>query len=70
MSPKLPVGTLKETFCSGHIARSMGLPIDKLIVATNENDVLDEFFRTGNYQVELKLHADVLGKVNFSVVAA
>ena len=36
---------------AGHIARSMGLPIDRLILATNENDVLDEFFRTGVYRV-------------------
>ena len=35
---------------AGHIARMMGLPIRNLIVATNENDVLDEFFRTGNYR--------------------
>ena len=36
--------------CAGHIARMMGLPIDQLVVATNENDVLDEFFRKGVYR--------------------
>ena len=36
--------------CAGHIARMMGLPIGKLVMATNENDVLDEFFRTGVYR--------------------
>jgi threonine synthase len=37
--------------CAGHVARQMGLPIERLMVATNENDVLDEFFRTGTYRV-------------------
>ena len=36
--------------CAGHIARMMGLPIARLVMATNENDVLDEFFRTGVYR--------------------
>jgi threonine synthase len=36
--------------CAGHIARMMGLPIRHLVLATNENDVLDEFFRTGIYR--------------------
>ncbi|MGE4339785.1 MAG: threonine synthase, partial [Pigmentiphaga sp.] len=35
---------------AGHIARSMGLPIRKLVLATNENNVLEEFFRTGIYR--------------------
>ncbi len=35
---------------AGHVAREMGLPIGRLILATNENDVLDEFFRTGRYR--------------------
>ena len=39
--------------CAGHIARQMGLPIHRLIVATNENDVLDEFFKTGEYHPRL-----------------
>lgn len=37
--------------CAGYIAKRMGLPIRRLILATNENDVLDEFFRTGIYRV-------------------
>ncbi|TMH31453.1 MAG: threonine synthase [Betaproteobacteria bacterium] len=37
--------------CAGHVARMMGLPIKQLVLATNENDVLDEFFRTGTYRV-------------------
>ena len=35
---------------AGYVARAMGLPLNRLIVATNENDVLDEFFRTGVYR--------------------
>ncbi|MEA5055195.1 MAG: threonine synthase, partial [Propionicimonas sp.] len=37
--------------CAGHVARMMGLPIDALVLASNENNVLDEFFRTGVYRV-------------------
>ena len=37
--------------CAGHVARCMGLPIKRLVLATNENDVLDEFFRSGTYRV-------------------
>lgn len=35
--------------CAGHMARQMGLPIKRLFVATNENDVLNQFFQTGIY---------------------
>ena len=37
---------------AGHVARCMGLPIRKLILASNENDVLDRFFRTGKYRTK------------------
>jgi threonine synthase len=37
--------------CAGYIAKRMGLPIRRLILATNENNVLDEFIRTGVYRV-------------------
>jgi len=35
---------------SGHIARRMGLPIHRLVLASNENNVLEECFRTGVYR--------------------
>jgi len=50
VSYSVPSGNFGNVY-AGHVARSMGLPIAKLIVATNDNDVLDEFFRTGNYRV-------------------
>lgn len=46
----VPTGNFGDV-CAGHVARSMGLPIDRLIVVTNENDVLNEFFSTGVYRV-------------------
>ncbi len=46
----VPTGNFGNVL-AGHIARLMGLPIARLVVATNENDVLDEFFRTGRYRI-------------------
>jgi threonine synthase len=37
--------------CAGHVARMMGLPLGRPVAATNENDALDAFFRTGRYRV-------------------
>ena len=36
--------------CARPVARTMGLPIHRLVLATNENNVLEEFFRTGSYR--------------------
>ena len=46
----VPTGNFGNIF-AGHVARQMGVPIDRLVLATNENDVLDEFVRTGVYAV-------------------
>jgi threonine synthase len=45
----VPSGNFGNVY-AGYVARCMGLPVRRLIVATNENDVLDEFFRTGRYR--------------------
>ena len=46
----VPSGNFGNIY-AGYVARCMGLPVRRLILATNENDVLDEFFRTGKYRV-------------------
>jgi len=46
----VPTGNFGN-ICAAHVARQMGLPVDALILATNENNVLDDFFRTGVYRV-------------------
>ncbi|MDA3926214.1 MAG: threonine synthase [Kiritimatiellae bacterium] len=44
----VPTGNFGDIF-AGYIARQMGLPIDKLVLATNENDILSRYFNTGEY---------------------
>jgi len=46
----VPSGNFGNIY-AGHVAREMGLPVRRLILATNENNVLDEFFRSGRYRV-------------------
>ena len=46
----VPTGNFGNVL-SGYIAKQMGLPIRRLIVATNENDVLDKLFKTGVYEL-------------------
>jgi len=45
----VPSGNFGNIY-AGYVAREMGLPVRQLILASNENDVLDEFFRTGKYR--------------------
>src|SRR2546421_239684 len=52
----VPSGNFGNIY-AGHVARSMGLPIRRLVLATNENNVLEEFFRTGRYRVRKKARA-------------
>lgn len=46
----VPTGNFGDIF-AGYVARQMGLPIDKLIVATNENDILARTLETGRYEM-------------------
>jgi threonine synthase len=50
----VPTGNFGNIY-AGYVAKRMGLPVARLILATNENDVLDEFFRTGRYRVKRKV---------------
>ena len=52
----VPSGNFGNIY-AGHVARAMGLPVRRLILASNENDVLDEFFRTGRYAPRKSVHA-------------
>src|SRR5574340_84893 len=56
--------------CAGHIARMMGLPIRRLILATNENDVLDEFFRTARYRPRVAAETHVTSSPSMDISKA
>jgi threonine synthase len=55
---------------AGWIARCMGLPIERLVVATNENDVLDEFFRTGIYRARRRSETQVTSSPSMDISKA
>ena len=44
----VPTGNFGDVY-AGYISKKMGLNINKLIVATNENDILDRFLKSGEY---------------------
>jgi threonine synthase len=47
----VPTGNFGDIY-AGHIARAMGLPIGRLVIATNQNDILDRALRTGDYATQ------------------
>ncbi|MGP5602521.1 50S ribosomal protein L9 [Corynebacterium casei] len=60
------VGSVTAEDIVAAVKKAGGPSLDKRIIELPKGLVK----KTGNYQVEVKLHADVLGKINFSVVAA
>lgn len=51
VSFSVPTGNFGDIF-AGHVARKMGLPIETLIIATNENDILHRMMQTGTYEMQ------------------
>jgi len=51
VSFSVPTGNFGDIF-AGHVARRMGLPIERLVIATNENDILHRTLQTGVYQTQ------------------
>ena len=50
VSFSVPTGNFGNVL-AGHVARQMGLPVDRLIVASNRNDILTQFFSTGSMAI-------------------
>ncbi|WP_313197044.1 threonine synthase [Rhizobium sp.] len=47
----VPTGNFGDIF-AGYVARKMGLPIDRLVIATNDNDILARTLKTGRYEMK------------------
>ena len=46
----VPTGNFGDAY-AGYVAKKMGLPIEKIIIATNSNDILSNFFKNGIYKI-------------------
>lgn len=49
----VPTGNFGDVL-AGYFAQRMGLPIDRLVISTNSNDILDRFLKTGRYEKEAR----------------
>ena len=65
----VPSGNFGDVL-AGWIAKQMGLPVARLIVATNENDVLYEFFRSGRYRIRDSAHTFVTSSPSMDISKA
>ena len=54
----VPTGNFGDIF-AGYAAKRMGLPIDRLVIATNENDILARTLETGDYQMQRRRRHDL-----------
>jgi threonine synthase len=64
----VPTGNFGDIF-AGYVAARMGLPISKLILATNENDILSRFFNSGIYETGGPVHATVSPSMDIQVAS-
>jgi threonine synthase len=67
VSFSVPTGNFGDIF-AGYIASNMGLPIQKLVLATNENDILSHFFNTGVYSLG-DVHATISPSMDIQVAS-
>lgn len=63
----VPTGNFGDIF-AGYLAARMGLPVRQLILATNENDILTRFFRTGRYS-KGEVHATLSPSMDIQVAS-
>jgi threonine synthase len=56
----VPTGNFGDIL-AGYFAKRMGLPIERLVIATNENDILDRFWKTGKYEKQVAKEPATVG---------
>lgn len=61
----VPTGNFGDIF-AGYIAKRMGLPIDRLVIATNQNDILHRCLSTGAYAKDA-VHASISPSMDIEV---
>ena len=63
----VPTGNFGDVY-AGYLAKKMGLPINKLIVATNQNDILHRAISGGSYEVE-KVHETISPSMDIQIAS-